>query len=362
MDNLNIITVEDSEHWDDIVRSFKNYDVNYLNGYSKAFKLHGDGEPFLFYYDDGSTRAINVVMKRDIAESAFFKDNLLTNTWFDLSTLYGYGGFWVDGENYEAVNKAYDNYCREQGFVSEFVRFHLFSDYQPHYSGTSETHTHNVVRSLDLSLDEILSDFEHKVRKNLRRAAASGLNIEIDTTGARLDDFLNIYYGTMDRTSSTESFFFSREFFETLNKMKGNYVYLHVLSEEQVISTEFVLYGSENCYSFLGGTNRDFFHMRPNDFLKYEIIKWAKEMDFKRFILGGGYGDDDGIFKYKKSFAPNGVCDFYIGKKIFDEEKYDKLNKLRKQDSTFNEQTLFFPKYRGKDNELIRENCNIKSN
>ncbi|MDD5457686.1 MAG: GNAT family N-acetyltransferase, partial [Candidatus Margulisbacteria bacterium] len=128
--------------------------------------------------------------------------------------------------------------------------------------------------------------------------------------------------------------------------MTGNYIYLHVLNEGSVISTELVLYGSENCYSFLGGTDHVFFHMRPNDFLKYEIIKWAKEKGLKNFILGGGYGGDDGIFKYKRSFSPNGMCDFYIGKKIFDKEKYKTLTDMRIKKENFEENSNFFPEYR----------------
>lgn len=344
---LSVIDIDDEAKWNRIVLGFRDYDVCYLNAYAKAFQLRGDGEPHLFYYDDGSTRAMNVVMKRDIAEAAAFKGKLQANMWFDLSTPYGYGGFWVDGEDYEAINKAYDTYCREQGFVSEFVRFHLSGDYQTHYAGIIETHTHNVVRSLELSLDEIQSDFEHKVRKNLTRAKASGLTIEIDSTGERLDDFLGIYYGTMERTGANTSFFFSRPFFEAINRMSGNYVYFLVRSEEQVISAELVLYGVENCYSFLGGTNHSFFNLRPNDFLKYEIIRWAKSIGLKRFILGGGYGDDDGIFKYKKSLAPGGVCDFYIGKRIFDIEIYGKLVEARGREEGFDKHTTFFPAYRG---------------
>jgi lipid II:glycine glycyltransferase (peptidoglycan interpeptide bridge formation enzyme) len=129
--------------------------------------------------------------------------------------------------------------------------------------------------------------------------------------------------------------------------MEGNYVYIHVLSEGKVISTELVLYGSENCYSFLGGTNQEYFHFRPNDFLKFEIIKWAKAQGLKRFILGGGYGDDDGIFQYKRSLAPNGVCDFYIGKKVFDEKKYSKLVSIRESEAEYRANIKYFPVYRG---------------
>lgn len=344
---FNVINISKAEYWDEIVKSFKNYDVNYLSRYAKAFQLHGDGEPFLFYYDKDGTRGINVFMKRDIGLVPYFKNKIPLNTVFDLSTPYGYGGFWIEGEDYEAVIKAYNSYCLENGFVSEFVRFHLFSNYNTYFNGISETRTHNVVRSLEISFDDMFMDFEHKVRKNIKKANNAGLKIEIDEAGERLDDFLNIYYGTMDRTDASTSFFFSKEFFQEINKMENNYVYIHVIYEGKVVSSELVLYGAENCYSFLGGTNREYFSLRPNDFLKYEIIKWAKNKGLKRFVLGGGYGGDDGIFKYKKSFAPNGVYDFYIGKKIFDNDKYNELVELRCKDEKFDINTNFFPIYRG---------------
>ena len=198
-----------------------------------------------------------------------------------------------------------------------------------------------------MPLDDMLMDFEHRFRKSLKKANKAELEVEVDTSGKRLEDFLEIYYGTMDRNNAKDNFFFSEDFFKQINEMHGNYVYIHVLYEGKVISTELVLYGPDNCYSFLGGTNRDYFHLQANTFLKYEIIKWAKENGLKSFVLGGGYGDDDGIFKYKKSFAPNGIHDFYIGKKIFDEDKYNELVKIRNLEDDYDESTLFFPAYRG---------------
>ena len=53
---LSVITLDDYEKWDNIVRTFDKYDVYYLSGYVKAFKLHGDGEPLLFYYEDDSIK------------------------------------------------------------------------------------------------------------------------------------------------------------------------------------------------------------------------------------------------------------------------------------------------------------------
>ena len=68
----------------------------------------------------------------------------------------------------------------------------------------------------------------------------------------------------------------------------------------------------------------------------------------ENFVLGGGYGADDGIFQYKLCLAPNGQRDFYIGKNIFDTEAYDSLCRLSGKETHSNDLPGigFFPEYR----------------
>ena len=340
---VSIITLEEKQKWNKIVKSFANYDVFYLSEYVEAFKIHGDGEPILFYYNDGKIKAMNVIMKRDIGKIKDFKDK-----YFDLTSPYGYGGFIIEGKDYKKVNKAYKKYCKKNNIVCEFVRFHLLEGYEKKYNGKVENIKHNIIRKLDINPEEMLMDFEHKVRKNIKRANKNGLQIQIDTEGKSLHEFLSIYYSTMDRNNAEKGYYFKREFFEKLNEMKDNVVYFNVLYEGKVISTELVIYSPNNCYSYLGGTLSEYFNLRPNDFLKYEIIKWAYNKGIKNFVLGGGYGkEDDGIYKYKKSFAPNGIYDFYIGKNIFNNKMYKKLVEIRKKEGNIDiENNSYFPLYR----------------
>lgn len=347
MNPLKVIEVYQTEMWDAVVKSFSNFDVFYLNGYARTFQLNGDGEPLLFYYDDGDTRGINVVMKRDVHDFGMFGAALEKDCWFDLSTPYGYGGFWTEGENYDAINSAYDEYCREQGYICEFVRFHLLSSYHKHYNGICEPRTHNIVRTLDISAEEMLMDFEHKVRKNIKRARQNEIEIIIDEKCRRLEDFLGIYYRTMERREAERNYFFTRDFFETLSTMEDCCAYVYALYKGKAISAELVIFGTENCYSFMGGTDQEYFYLRPNDYLKFETMMWAREKGFKKYVLGGGYGSDDGIYNYKKSFAPNGICDFYVGKKIFDACRYEKLMNIRKSQFGRDMNTNYFPQYRG---------------
>jgi predicted N-acyltransferase len=345
MARITEISIEHQDVWDSTVRSFSDYDVFYLSGYSKAFMREDpkNGTPILLLYEEENDRAINVVLKRDIALDEKLAGKIVKGQYFDLITPYGYGGFWGNISDWDKLNLTYTEYCLENHYICEFVRFELFTDYHNHYTGEVETRTHNVVRSLEMPLDEMWMDFKQKVRKNVKKANSYNLSCIIENTDEHLDDFLRIYYSTMDRTDAEGEYYFSKQFYEDLNQMRDNIMYFHVVYEGKIVSTELVIYGSENCYSYLGGTDREYFDVRPNDFLKYEIIKWAKEKGLKNFVLGGGYGADDGIFQYKLSLAPHGEYDFYIGRKIFDRESYDELVNLRVSEE-LNE--MYFPLYR----------------
>ena len=343
MAGLKVIMGSDSKKWDEIVRSFSNYDVYYLSGYVKAFQLHGDGEPLLFYYEDNGLRGIHVVMKRDIAQDPHFVGKLPENTYFDFATPYGYGGWLLEGEGDSApVYSTYKDWCYKNHILSEFVRFELFSTTRDSYYGQVVRRTNNIVRSLDCPMDEMLMDFEHKVRKNLKKANAFGLEILIEDTEDHLEEFLQIYYGTMDRNDATQNYYFKKEFFHQIDQLRGNHMYFHVMFGGKVIATELVIMGSDTMYSYLGGTNGEYFSYRPNDFLKFHIIKWGIDNGYRQFVLGGGYGADDGIFRYKKSFAPNGVVPFYTGQVVFNQKEYDRLLSLRTDLS----ESGFFPLYR----------------
>ena len=99
---LSVYTLEDSEKWDTIVRSFHEHDIYWLSGYVRTFQVHGDGDPLLFFYDDGATRGINVAMLRDIAKAAHFRAYLEEGRCFDLATPYGYGGWLIEGKTPDA--------------------------------------------------------------------------------------------------------------------------------------------------------------------------------------------------------------------------------------------------------------------
>jgi hypothetical protein len=277
--------------------------------------------------------------------------------YFDLVTPYGYGGavWWGDGDPDALAGEfwpAFDAWAAETGVVAEFVRFSLFAETLLPYPGERVVRQPNIVRSLDLDEETLRMDFEHKVRKNIKKAQRSGLTVEFDLDGCRFDSFYSIYTATMDRREASQSYYFPREYFEALHRgLAGQFLYAHTIREGEILSTELVLASQNRLYSFLGGTHASAFELRPNDLLKFEIMRWGRENGKRDYVLGGGYSPGDGIFRYKQSFAPNGARDFPTGSRVLNRAAYDTLVRVKaenyaQQGREWTPTEGFFPAYR----------------
>jgi hypothetical protein len=275
----------------------------------------------------------------------------------DIISPYGYGGYFAwDVTDSDALLKEFvsrlDGWSVSQGVISEFVRMSLFPMHLLGYPEPLTERSSNVVRSLDLSEEELWRDYDAKVRKNVKKALRNGVRVEVDDAGSSLEAFHRIFASTMDRRDASSSYRYSMEFFQDLTScLKGHIAYVNAIHEEQVVSTELVLISAHSVYSFLGGTLSSAFDVRPNDLLKHELCLWAKGMDKEFYVLGGGYQKDDGIFRYKKSFAPTGIVPFYTGERVLDPARYDALVDVKEQQRLKSESAepldrSFFPLYR----------------
>ena len=321
------------------------FDPNYAKVYEQI-----DGRSETFRFDCPYGRMQNTFILRPV------KWELDGKRWYDIVTPYGYGGPVVlectDLEKLmEAYREAFIAYCLENNIVCEFIRFHLFDnvDVRQHYYGETAHMLDNVVVDTSQDYETIWMNYEHKVRKNVKKAKNSGLEMCIEQSLDHLDGFLDIYYATMDRNQATAYYYFRRAYFEDIARlMPDNYMYFHVMKDGKVVSTELVLCSKDYAYSFLGGTNQEYYAMRPNDFLKDAIIQWCSQTGRRCFILGGGYHKEDGIYRYKRSFTKAPDVPFFVGRAILNKPVYDRLVELRAaEDPTFDRESSYFPRYRG---------------
>ncbi|MGK0413260.1 MAG: lipid II:glycine glycyltransferase (peptidoglycan interpeptide bridge formation enzyme) [Polaribacter sp.] len=251
--------------------------------------------------------------------------------YYDFTTPYGYTGPFFSKEITEIEIKEFwkliDEWYLNNRVISEFVRFNLFGN-QEYYSGKVFSTLLNVKGNI-IDEEDQWTAFNHKVRKNVNKAKRENLSSEVyflDISDEKISEFYDIYLQTMKRTNAKETFLYSfKEFKRFIHNNENHSAICTIYFEEIPVSSELLLISEDSIYSFLGGTNDKYFDKRPNDFLKFKALNWARTQGKKHYILGGGYGLEDGIFKYKKGFFPNNVVNYYTGRKILNKKVYYQL-------------------------------------
>lgn len=327
----------------------KPMDVMFLPEYGRLYEALDGGTCETFAFSCAAGAVTHMFIKRPVPWTVGGKQ------YYDVRTPYGYGGpLCGETDDIEALsaayNKAFADYCRDNDIVSAFIRFHLYdnADMRARYGGETVLMQENVVCDLLPPLETQWMRFDHKVRKNVNKSERAGLTVQIDETGEYLDDFLRIYYETMDRNHAGDYYYFDRAYFEAIrDTLPGRFCFFHVREAGEIVSTELCLCSQTYIYSFLGGTLEAHYANRPNDLLKYSIIRWGRETGREKFILGGGYHKGDGIYRYKKAFAPypEGDVPFYAGRTVYDEPVYRALSARAAQEKALDEG--YFPLYRG---------------
>ena len=216
---IRTIGADQAEQWDAAVRSFREYDVYWLNGYVRGFRIHGDGEPLLICYEDGGTRGINVVMKRDVAKAPAFAGRIPEGVYFDFSTPYGYGGWLIEGEETDALFRAYTEWLRANGILCEFVRFHPMIRNHEACADFYETVRLGEVVHMDLSSPEtVWANLSSKNRNMIRKAEKNGITIRTGRDPEMYEAFREMYNATMDRDEAEEYYYFGKPFYDSLRE------------------------------------------------------------------------------------------------------------------------------------------------
>jgi len=278
---------------------------------------------------------------------------------YDVINPYGYSGPLYDDDVTESDLKEFwknlDDWYHKNNVITEFIRFSLNKNYTA-YSGLLISSLLNIKGTFYNDFEKQWASFLPKVRNNYRKAVSHNLRFKIfnnhEINEEHIEDFYDIYTQTMLRNHANKLYFFPLNYFKNLIFNNTNECALaFAYHEKKYISAEFIIKNNETIYAFLGGTDSNYYHLRPNDFLRVEIIKWAIQEHFKHYVLGGGLENFDGLYKSKKAFFPkNEDVIFYTGRKIIDYDTYDDLCKKHTPNykNIYKEELVnyFFPLYR----------------
>ncbi len=327
----------------------ESIDLYFDKNYGKLYEKIENGKAKIFEFKSKNGEIINQFIIREIQEKIEEK------SYFDIVTPYGYGGPLIkkiEGNKEELIQefeKAFSEYCLKNNIVSEFIRFHPiiknYKDFEKIYNAKYMRKT--LGTSLEKYEEPVQDEFSKSCRKEIKRILKAGVTYRITEKPKNLEEFKRIYYLNMERKNASEYYFFDDEYFNNILKFYSNNIILvEAIFEEKTIAAGLYFIYNNIIHVHLSGTDTEYLSLSPAYILKYGTVLWGKENNYKLIHYGGGLSNSetDSLYSFKRKFAKNTDFDFYIGKKIWNEEIYDKLCDLKKVDKN----DEFFPAYRKK--------------
>jgi len=282
-----------AEEWDGL-----ELDAYYRRPYVESASLLDRGRPFLLEHDGVFFAGIERDDPRDVV------------------TPYGYGGPTGDG-----FWDAYEDWARERGAVSTFVRFHpLLANQQGapiHVEQLAPTVAWRVEPGRDL-----LAGLHFKHRNKVRKAENAGATV---TAATGLGDFVELYEDTMRRIDADPFYLFEPAYWERLGELP--LARFDAAIDGEVVASALCLASPPWLHYHLSGTTDKGRETGASTLVLLGAANWAQANGYERFHLGGGLGGKaDSLHHFKARFDPEGLVEAAVGKAIHDEAAYRELS------------------------------------
>lgn len=323
-------------------------DVYFDENYGKLYEKVEHGEAIIFKCETKNGTIINQFIKREIPLKLGGK------TYFDIVTPYGYGGPYIENviDKEELLNdyeREFTKYCLDNNIVAEFVRFHPiyknYEDFKEIYNASFNRYT--LATNIKDYVDPVQSEFSKHTRKTIRSILNDGISFRMveKPTDEDMEEFKRIYYLNMERKEAEEYYFFDNEYFQNISKyFCDKFVIAEAIYKDKVVAAGLYFITDGNIHAHLSGTDTEYLHLSPAYILKYGTAIWAKEKGYSYIHYGGGTNAalDNPLYMFKCKFAQNTKLEFWIGKKIWNNQIYNRLCDM----AGISKEENYFPAYR----------------
>ena len=331
---------KDIHTWEDLVDRAPTPDVYYRPAYARAYAVAEQAQPVAILVRSGSTEALFPLLIR--------KFEVAGQLVKDAVTPYGYGGLLLASGPTEPgpglARKIFDelrDWTRASDLINCTLRFHPLLDQEErwHVPQLSDGRVAQLIsrgQTSAIELDQWDADRKtiigmHKGRRSDLKKARSALRVDISSgqeAKRNLRTFRVLYRESMERVHADSFFFFSETYFNQLADELG---------EKFAIATAWA--GGLPVASSIFLADRDFVHYHlaaSNESGKryaaatLHIVaasEWAVERRCTLLHLGGGLSDNDGLWRFKRSFGGKAFTYSYMAL-ISDWQRYEALQNL----------------------------------
>jgi len=162
-----------------------------------------------------------------------------------------------------------------------------------------------LTHALDISQPEqkIFSTFRNSTKHNIKKAVKLGVKVKILNSLESIKEFYRLNCFTRkDHGLPPQPFYFFRKLYKHIISRNKGFVALGFYRNKAVAGAVYSHFGNTAVFKY-GASDKTYNHLRPNNLVMWEAIKWCAENGRKNFNFGRTESENKGLLQFKRGWG-----------------------------------------------------------
>ena len=161
------------------------------------------------------------------------------------------------------------------------------------------------MHTLDLKLNEqeLLASFRGSTSRNIKKAIKECVHVEICNSLESVKAYYRLHCRTRkEHGLPPQPYYFFKNIYEHVISKKKGFVVLAFYRKREIAGAVYFHFRDNAIYKY-GASDRNFQHLRPNNLVMWEAVKWCAKNGFKSFSFGRTEPENEGLLQFKRGWG-----------------------------------------------------------
>jgi hypothetical protein len=200
---------------------------------------------------------------------------------------------------FEALLKQAAQYGRQAGW--KYIEVRGGDDFLPNQPSSAE----HFVHCLELNADEagVCRNFKPNIRRNIRKAEKEGVQAKIENSIEAMVAFYRLNCVTRQRHGlPPQPWSFFMKLHEHVVARDRGFLTLAEFQNQWIAGAVFAKFRNQAIYKH-GASDSRFQHLRPNNLVMWEAIRWCCRNGINNFSFGRTEPENEGLLQFKRGWG-----------------------------------------------------------
>ncbi len=284
--DIDIINPIDFKGWDDLLSSSLEYTFFHTSAWAKVLSETYHYRPLYFTLLDNN-RLLALIPMMEV-KSLFTKLRGVSLPFTDYCEPIITNGFQIQDML---------DFVKEYGQRCHWKFFEIRGDFDLGISATKSFFRHRL--KLTSNVEQVFSRFSDSTKRNIKKAMREGVEVNIYRSLDAVREYCRLHYITRKKHGlPPQPYYFFKKIYEHILSKNLGFIALASYGKTNIAGAVFFNFREKSVYKF-GASNYRYQHLRPNNLIMWEAIKWYAQNGYKSLCFGRTALDNAGLLSFK---------------------------------------------------------------